>query len=70
MEVEFLDNASISRGYLVLVNTLIPGKATSIAVTTNIINGFVGLILAKRIPFINMCPFFDVPLDDLNLRYP
>ena len=70
MKVEFLDNSSIPRGYLVLVNGFNPSKETRIAVVTNIIDGFVGLILAKRIPFVDMCPFFDVPLDDLNLRYP
>lgn len=37
---------------------------------THIINSFIGLVLTKRAPFLNVCAFLDVPLDDLNLRYP
>jgi hypothetical protein len=37
---------------------------------TNIINRFIRLILTERLPLFNPCPFLNIPLDDLDLRYP
>lgn len=38
--------------------------------STNIINCLIRLILAKRIPLFNPSPFLNIPLNDLDLRYP